>query len=282
MSAASQDALSMVGEKLGNLRLISILGRGRMGVVYRAHDEALQRPTAVKIMAWEIPHQQGQDPQVWFLAEARSMARINHPHVVQIYGIAKHRGRCYISMEFVDGAAADAWIDRDGPFRDERATAILAQSASALHAAHAHKVVHSDVKPGNLLVTADGAVKLADFGMARLITAEKVAFPVRTGTPFYTAPEIWRGEPSTPATDVYALGATYFHLLTGRPPFEARDLATLRAAHLNAELPDVQAFNPRIPLACGHIVQRCLAKSARDRYASAEAVRSDAAQLMRT
>src|SRR4051812_2070077 len=198
-----------------------------MGVVYLARDEALLRPTAVKILSWAAADLQGHDPEAWFLSEARHVARINHANVVHIYAVAKHGPYCYIAMEYVDGASADTRIAEMGPFPADRATEILVQAASALQAAHDAGVVHRDVKPGNLLIGLDGSVKLSDFGMALDMAGARASVQVRAGTPFYTAPEIWRGEPASPATDIYALGATYFYLLTGSPPFTASDLPSL-------------------------------------------------------
>src|ERR1041384_6334324 len=113
------DSLNLAGAKLGNYRLLRILGRGNMGVVYLATDEALLRPTAVKVLTWSpVEH----DPEAWFLAEARSVARLNHPSVIQIYSVAKHGPYCYIAMEYVDGVSADVMVSREGRFSAERAT----------------------------------------------------------------------------------------------------------------------------------------------------------------
>jgi serine/threonine protein kinase len=277
---AAPDAAELVGKKFGNYRLLRILGRGRMGVVFHAQDEALLRPTAIKVLWWDLPAVQDQNPELWFLREARAMALINDPHVVQIYGIAKHQGQCYIAMEYVDGAPANAWLAKQGALLHRDATSILVQSARALEAAHRANVVHRDVKPENILVTADRIAKLADFGMARDSVAEKMSAPMRAGTPFYTAPEIWRGEGAAVATDIYALGATYFHLLTGKPPFEGRDVGELRNAHLQNEIPDVRMWNPEIPVACDHIVRRSMAKSPRDRYLSAQSLLEETGRLL--
>jgi serine/threonine protein kinase len=279
---AAQRSADLLGKRLGNFRVERVLGRGRMGVVYLATDEILLRATALKVLSWVMPRAHDQNPEAWFLAEARSLARINHPHVIQIYTAAKLAGQCFIAMEFVDGAPAQAWIERQGPFSPERATEILIHAAGALHAAHTARVVHCDVKPENLLVAPNGTAKLGDFGMSRpLLHNESPAHPVRAGTPLYTAPELWRGGTASPATDIYALGATYFHLLTGRPPLEGKDIAGLRAAHLEAPVPDVQALAPHVPPQCGHIVRRCMAKSASDRYASAQVLGWEALGMLR-
>ena len=264
-----KDLTKLVGLKLGNYRLERLIGRGRMGVVYLAKDEALLRPTAIKILSWKASDAQGHDPVRWFLAEARLVARINHPRVVQIYGAARQDEHCYIAMEYVVGRSAEAMVS-DGPVAPEVATDILLQAAAALHAAHRSGVIHRDVKPANLLVGAGGVTKLGDFGMA-LGSAEVSAgnAHVRVGTPYYTAPEIWTGGAATPASDVYSLGATYFHLLTGRPPFPGNDVAAVEQAHLRASVPDPRTFVPALPASCAALLARALAKEPQQRQASA-------------
>ena len=260
-STGPLDLSRLVGVKLGNYRLERVLGRGRMGVVYLAQDEALLRPTAIKVLAWASGETRGQDPVQWFLGEARLVARINDPRVVQIYGAAKQGDYCYIAMEYVAGQSTEALIARDGRLTPENATDILVQAASALHAAHLAGVVHRDVKPGNLLVGAGGLTKLGDFGMALGSAGLPVGNPsVRAGTPFYTAPEIWRGAVANGASDIYALGATYFHLLTGRPPFVGADLAAVERAHLAEPPPDPRELVPGLPASCAVLVARALSK----------------------
>src|SRR5512142_143951 len=131
-----KDLTRLAGLKLGNYRLERVLGRGRMGVVYLAKDEALLRPTAIKILSWKEAEAQGHDPVKWFLAEARLVARVNHPRVVQIYGAARQGDHCYIAMEYVAGRSAAAAVAQDGPMTAEAATDVLVQAASALSAAH--------------------------------------------------------------------------------------------------------------------------------------------------
>ncbi|HEY5956337.1 MAG TPA: serine/threonine-protein kinase, partial [Polyangiaceae bacterium] len=277
---ANSTGENLIGEKLGNYRLERLLGRGRMGVVYLAQDEALLRSTAVKVLSWAVSDAVGQNPEAWFISEARNAARINPPPVVQIYGVARHGPHCYIAMEYVDGSSADCWIRRKGVFSLERATELLIHVADALQAAHEANVIHRDVKPENLLLRSDGRAKLGDFGMAVDITRSGGAAAVRAGTPYYTAPEIWRGSVASIASDIYALGATYYYLLTGCPPFQARELADLVAAHLNAPIPALPPIHTSVPPVCQAILNRCLAKLPNHRYANAQALALEARALL--
>jgi serine/threonine protein kinase len=279
-AAATHDLTTLAGVKLGNYRLERLLGRGRMGVVYLAKDEALLRPTAIKVLSWRVAEARGHDPVQWFLAEARLVARINHPRVVQIYGAARHGDYCYIAMEYVPGQSAEAMVARE-PMVPELATDVVIQAASALHAAHQSGVVHRDVKPANLLVGTGGITKLGDFGMALGPAEVRIGNAnVRVGTPYYTAPEIWRGEAASPASDLYSLGATYFHLLTGRPPYPGHDIPAVEQAHLRGPVPDPREVIPELPASCAALVQRALAKQPRDRHASAQELLFEARRVL--
>jgi hypothetical protein len=271
------DALNLAGVKLGNYRLLRVLGRGNMGVVYLATDEALLRPTAVKVLTWSPAEH---DPEAWFLAEARSVARLNHPSVVQIYGVARHGPHRYIAMEYVEGVSADVMVSRKGPFSAERATEVILQLSAALELAHASGIIHRDVKPGNILIKADGTAKLGDFGMAVSATGAPRS-EVRAGTPHYFAPEIWRGEPATVATDIYALGATYYYLLTGRPPLDGPTIAGLSVAHQREEVVAPPELAADVAMACMRVVRRCMAKSPAERFESARAAAWEARGVLR-
>jgi serine/threonine protein kinase len=265
---------NLIGAKLGNYRIERLLGRGRMGMVYLARDEALLRHVAVKVLAWSLAEAKNQDPEAWLLSEARNIARVSHPAVIQVHGVARHGPYAYIAMEFVDGVSAEQMLKDKGPFPPGPATEILLRIASALQAAHECGVIHRDVKPANILIRSDGSAKLGDFGMAihrQAPSAAATGHP-QVGTPLYTAPEIWNGAEASPATDLYALGATYHHLLTGRPPFEAEDLPTLVQAHLTQRPPRLGVMAQRLPEACVQVVEACLAKSAAERPASAQAL----------
>ncbi|HET7504605.1 MAG TPA: serine/threonine-protein kinase [Kofleriaceae bacterium] len=259
---------NLAGVKLGNYRLIRVLGRGNMGVVYLATDEALLRPTAVKVLTWAPTEH---DPEAWFLAEARSVARLNHPSVIQIYGVARHGPYCYIAMEYVEGVSADVMISRGGVFTAEHATEVMLQIAEALELAHTSGIIHRDIKPANILIKNDGSAKLGDFGMA--VSAVRAAQnDVRAGTPHYFAPEIWRNEPASVASDLYAVGATYYYLLAGRPPFDTATIAELSVAHQRAELAVPPELASGGGASCMRVIRRCMAKHPAERQPSAREV----------
>ncbi|MGC4092717.1 MAG: serine/threonine-protein kinase [Polyangiaceae bacterium] len=261
----------LVGQKLGNYRLERLLGRGRMGMVYLARDEALLRPIALKLLAWNLPEAQHHDPEAWLLAEARNIARVSHPSVIQVYGVARHGPHAYIAMEYVDGVSAEQVVEERGPLSPSLATEILVQIAGALQAAHECGVIHRDVKPANILIRSDNSAKLGDFGMAiHRKTPADASTELQVGTPLYTAPELWNGEVATPATDLYALGATYHFLLTGHPPFETPDLAALIESHRRLDPPRLQGLSARLPKGCVEIARRCLAKTPGERVSSAQ------------
>jgi serine/threonine protein kinase len=252
-----------------------------MGVVYLAHDEALLRPTAVKVLSWAFLESHGNQPESWFLAEARSVARINHPAVIQVYSAAKHGAYCYIAMEYVEGVPGDALVTRKGPLLVADATQAILQIAGALDLAHTCNIVHRDVKPANILIKLDGTAKLGDFGMALHSASAEPNTRTPMGTPQYIAPEIWQGGAATPLTDIYALGATYYHFLVGRPPFETSDLQTLIDLHQRGTVPALTMLDPAVASDCQRIIRKCMAKSPAARYQSAQELGWDLRGVLR-
>ncbi len=172
-------------------------------------------------------------------------------------------------MEYVAGGGVDSFVRNRGPMSPARATEALVRCADAMQAAHDAGVVHRDVKPENLLIAADGNVKLGDFGMALQLHRPRPNEPARAGTPLYTAPEIWNGEAASLETDIYALGATYYFMLTGRVPYETNYLRSLVAAHVKAPVPSISHSDQRASDGCNYIIRKCLAKGPKDRFASA-------------
>ena len=206
----------------GRYALQGIIGRGGMSSVYRGRDQVLERVVALKPLGL-LP---GQDAPDLARAEreARLAARLDHAHVVAVFDLLEDDGEQWLVMEHVDGRNLAQLVSDRGPLPPDSAARLLGQAADALAAAHRAGIVHRDVKPSNILVTPEGQVKLTDFGIARAYSDPTLtATGLMTGSPAYLAPEVASGSPATAASDVWALGATMFHALTGEPPYDARD-----------------------------------------------------------
>ena len=265
----------VTGQQLGHFRIERPLGAGGMGEVYLATDLALERPVAIKV----LPAAVARDPvrRDRMVREARAQARIAHPNVGHIYFIGEEAGHLYFAMEYVAGETLAARL-AGGPLTVEDALAIIRSAALGLREAQRSGITHRDIKPSNLMIDGHGIVKVLDFGLAAgasgpagTVTDGPVAQTSLGGTPLYMAPEQGRGEPVDFRADVYALGATLFHLIAGRPPFEADDLGTLLSKHAGADRPSLprRSGQPRTTIAaidalCG----RMMAPAAAARFAS--------------
>ena len=252
------------------------LGRGGMGVIYRARQVRLNRPCALKmILAGDYA---GAEAVVRFLAEAEAVARLRHPNVVQVYSLGDHQGRPFVELEYVEGGSLAARLD--GTPRPPREAARLVEAvARAIAEAHRLGIVHRDLKPGNILMAADGAPKVADFGLAKWLQADSglTRTDVVMGTPSYMAPEQAEGRAKRvgPAADIYALGAILYDLLTGRPPFRAATpLATLEQVRTAEPVPPSRLV-PGLPRDAETIALKCLEKDPAKRYASAADLADD-------
>lgn len=252
----------------GRYRLVERLGAGGMAVVWRAYDEVIDRPVAVKLLA----PKHATDPNFrWQLrAEAQAAGKLCHPHISNVYDYGEQDGAPYIVMELIDGESMSAALDHDGPMPWRDAVQACAEVASALAAAHAHGVVHRDVKPSNVMLTG-GSAKVVDFGISALIGDNDVTPEGRLlGTPAYLAPERMEGGPVSPATDVYALGLLLYRSLTGHLPWEVATTTQMLRAHRYTDpgpLPPVDGLPEAVALLC----RRCLAKRPETRPTAAEA-----------
>jgi tetratricopeptide (TPR) repeat protein len=244
------------------------VAQGGMGEVFCAQDTVLGRTVAIKMLAERYSANEAVRGR--FTREALAAARLSgEPNTVTIFDVGEHEERPFIVMEYLRGGSLEDRLRAEGAQQPARALEWLEQAAAALDAAHAHGVVHRDVKPGNLLLTSEGSVRVADFGVASAAGLDSLTVTGTVlGTAGYLAPEQARGEPTTPASDLYALGVVAFELLTGRRPFEADSPTAEAAAHVHAEIPSISEFGD-FPAEVDAVFQRALAKHPAQRYRSA-------------
>ena len=245
------------------------IARGGMGEIFRAEDADLARIVAIKVLA--DPYANDEAIRARFTREALAAARLsNAPSTVTIFDVGEHEGHPYIVMEYLAGGSLADRLAQEGAQPIGRALEWLAQAAAALDAAHAHGVVHRDVKPANLLLDDDDNVKVADFGVASAIGLGSLTEAgTVVGTAGYLAPEQARGERATPASDRYALAVVAFELLTGVRPFEFESATAEALAHVSAPIPQASRLNPELPSQADDALARGLAKDPEERYASA-------------
>lgn len=263
----------------------ALLGEGASGAVYRARDTLLDRDVAVKTLSAEAA--EAGDGSDRFLDEARAAAALSHPNIVAVYDFGVAAGELFLAMELVAGPTLREVLRRDGPLSALALRSVAEQACDALGYAHERGVMHLDIKPANLLITTDGALKIADFGLARWLAdtasgptltasgATLIAAPIQSpvgGTPLYLAPERILGQPVTPGVDIYALGVTLFELATGQVPFGRGDILQ---AQLDGAAPAPSTLRPDLPAWVDRVVAGCLRKSPKARFGSTEELRAE-------
>jgi len=274
--------MSMIGRLIGGrYRLDAEIGRGGMSTVFRAFDTVLERPVAIKLMHREIATDSDQLER--FRREARSVAQLNHAHIVAVIdageepsaddaaaGAEGEVGTPYIVLEYIDGETLKDVIRREAPLEIPQALAYAIEIARALGAAHERQIVHRDVKPHNILIGAEGGAKITDFGIARTLTEEGMTIAGRVlGTTDYVSPEQALGHPVTGQSDLYSLGVVLYEMLTGDVPFHGDSPVAVAMKHVREEIPDVQRQRPELSAATAAVVDRAVAKDLSRRYADA-------------
>jgi serine/threonine protein kinase/Flp pilus assembly protein TadD len=257
------------GRKLGRYELLEQVGKGGMGVVYRAVDPAIGRTVAIKtILLADGAGEQSAELRVRLLRESQAGGQLSHPNIVAVYDVSEEGDTAYIVMEYVVGQTLDQAMANNPSFRPAaEACRIVQECARALDYAHSRGIVHRDIKPGNIMLQADGAVKIADFGIAKAVQFTPLTrSAVIIGSPHYMAPEQWRGEAVTGRTDQYALAAVAYSLLTGHRPFEHETMASIAGKTLYEEPPAATALNPVLPPAVDPVLRKALAKLPSARY----------------
>lgn len=271
-----------IGQTIAGYQLLEILGHGGMGVVYKARQMSLDRVVALKI----LPRQFATDQEYIqrFLQEARAAARLNHPHIIQIYDFGLTGELHFLAMEYLDGQSLSSSLKNSGVISEPEGLRIVMQVCDALGCAHESGIIHRDIKPDNILISHRGTAKLCDLGLAKLTLDEDISL-TRTGTalgtPYYISPEQVRGDKELDhRTDIYSLGATLYHILTGRIPFDGPTSAVVMSKHLTDTLEDPRLFRPEISYQTTCLIYKMMEKSPADRYPHITEIRELILQIL--
>lgn len=258
----------------GRYQIVRSLGEGGMADVYLAVDTILNREVAIKILRGDL----GSDPLTLlrFSREANAASKLNHLNVVQVYDVGEAEGKHFIVMEYIGGHTLKQLIQLRGPLHKEEAINIMKQLVSAVQCAHENNIIHRDIKPQNVLVKADGTLKITDFGIALAHNAVQLTQSDSVlGSAHYLAPETTRGEVATNQTDIYALGIVFYELLSGSVPFIADNPMQVAMKHLREDVPSIREFNPSLPQSVENIIIKATAKNRAMRYSNAQAMLAD-------
>lgn len=266
--------------KIGKYEIAGMLGKGASGLVYKAFDPFVRRDVAVKIalqLSEEPRHLGGKDsPVSSFFTEARAAGMLNHAHIVALYDAGMEVDLCYIVMEYVDGDTLMPWCRKTGPRMPlEKTLDVICKCAKGLDYSHSKGVLHRDIKPSNIMITSDGVPKIMDFSIAEINERRAEDGMNAVGSPLYMSPEQVMRQPLGPTSDLYALGAVMYQLLTGETPFFSPHLPGLFAAIRNQPAPAVETRRPDIPRDISNIVARLLMKRPADRYQSGKDLATD-------
>lgn len=263
----------LAGQMLGRYKVLSILGQGGMGVVWRGHDDKLKRDAALKIMTRSGKHNEsiGGVSVELFMQEARAVAKLQHPAVVSIYEVAEDQGQVFLALELMEGGTLKEYVEQNGPIPPKQLFAWLVGPAKALALAHERGIIHRDIKPGNLMFDEHGHLKLMDFGLAD-VAYEEASERVRgkaVGSLGWIAPETARGKGNTAASDIFGMGLVMMYALRGKPWLHEKSRSKLIALHRNPPEPDFDSIEG-LTANAEQMIRRCLATEPSERFASAQ------------
>jgi serine/threonine-protein kinase len=265
-------------KELGRYRILGELGRGAMGIVYRAVDPLIEREVALKTLLPDLPEDVSGEVRLRFLREARSAGRLSHPNIVTIFDVGEAGGMAYIAMELLEGRSLQQILKGTERIAYHSIADVIAQVAEALHHAHLASIVHRDVKPANVMVSGSGRAKLTDFGVAYVPASDATQTGSALGSPRYMSPEQVLGQPVDARSDIFSLGVVLYELIARRTPFVWPGDTTVYALMqriAGEPHPPLRQVDPEVPLGFERIVDRALAKRAQDRYQSAAEFASD-------
>ncbi|MCX6559127.1 MAG: protein kinase [Candidatus Aminicenantes bacterium] len=267
----------MTEQRIGKYEIIGEIGRGAMGVVYKARDPLIDRIVALKTIRFDMYAQPDQrdEAQKRFLREAKSAGQLSHPHIATIYEVGEDQGQAFIAMEYIEGRSLEAWLADKRRWSVEEAVRFIIEVAEALDSTHKKNIIHRDIKPGNILVDAEGHPHLVDFGIARIPASTLTQTTAVLGTPFYMAPEQVAARKIDHRVDIFALGAIFYEMLTLEKPFTGDNLTTIIYKIMNEEPIPLRQFKGNLPAALDPIVRKLLAKDPDARYQSCRALAND-------
>ncbi len=267
---------------IGRYELVSELGRGAMGVVYKATDPVLGRQVAIKTINMALERDGIENYEARFYQEARAAGGLNHPNIVTIYDVGKNGDIAYMAMEFVEGVELRSLLSGGRPLPVAQAISIATQVAEGLAYAHERGIVHRDIKPPNIMVTPGGSVKIADFGIARMRASESLTQTgMMLGSPKYMSPEHVLGKRADQRGDIFSLGIILYEMLAGAAPFGGENVTALMYQIVNLAPPAPSVRNPEVPELLDYVLAKMLAKSLEERYQSAAELASDLRQCER-
>lgn len=260
---------------IGNYEIVSELGRGGMGVVYKAREESLDRFVAIKMLGNQLVD--NESVALRFMREARAVADLNHPNLVQVFRVDRHEEQPYFVMEYVEGESLKRLIQREDKMQPLRALQILKEVAAGLAAAHDKGVIHRDIKPENIMLTRYGGVKVVDFGIARVEEpgTRLTTTGIGLGTPSYLSPEVCLSQDVDQRSDIFSLGVVLFEMLTGDTPFKSDSPFELMTKVVEARIPDIKSLNPNVDDGVKQILAKMIAKRPKLRYQNCNELISD-------
>ncbi len=258
-----------IGKMIGAYQVVEQIGRGGMATVFKAYQPSMDRYVAIKILPSHFTEDESFVGR--FTQEARTLARLEHPHILPVHDYGEQEGTTYLVMRYIKAGTLKDLITRKGPMEPEQAVRVLSEVSSALDYAHSQDVIHRDIKPSNILIDERGNTFLTDFGIAKLVadTAQFTASGAIIGTPAYMSPEQGMGQPVDHRCDLYSLGVVLYELLTGRVPFEAETPLAVLLKHVNAPLPLPRQIRPELPEGVERVILKAMAKAPEDRFESA-------------
>ncbi|HSD60921.1 MAG TPA: serine/threonine-protein kinase [Burkholderiales bacterium] len=266
----------------GRYEIMSELGKGAMGVVYKARDPLLERTVAIKTVNLSMDPGEMAEYEARFYQEAKAAGGLNHPNIVTVYDIGRSGNVAFMAMEFLEGQELRALLAPNRPLPVEQVLSIAAQAAEGLSSAHEHGVVHRDIKPANLMVVRDGLVKIMDFGIARMRSSDVLTQTgVVLGSPKYMSPEQVAGKRADHRSDIFSLGVVVYEMLTGQAPFQGESMTAIMLQTLNFTPDPPSRLNPEVPAVVDFIVAKTLAKKLEDRYQDARELANDLRECLK-